>query len=217
VLFLAWIALVAVAFETPATLAADTGLPEPIVRISANGQSLRDLAKEIERRSGIAVVVPPSLAGQQITADVKARDWPTALLSLFRQHSTIMAWSPDGRPRRLYLLPPGGDTRDAPPVGNAPGEQRSSYAEEDATPPQGESSFARALREARRRVDDGSGDRGDEAAALGTDSTDDPESNDAAPPELKTFLDALRQSGSSAGSEAGEEGLPGFGSGGDTD
>ena len=217
VFLLAWTALLAAAFESPATLAADTDLPDPLVRINANGQSLQDLAREIERRSGIAVVVPPSLAGQHITADIQARDWPTALRSLFQQHSTIMAWSPDGRPRRLYLLPPGGDIRDAAPLGNAPGGQRSSFAEGGATPPQGERSFARALSEARRRVDDGSENRDGATAGPATDSPDDPQNDDDAPPEVKTFRDALRQSGSSAGAEAGEESFPGFGSGGDTD
>lgn len=64
---------------------------------------LVDVASELKRRGGIAIVVPRDLAADRISREVRAGTWTDAVREVFADYDYAAVTGPDGRLLRLFL------------------------------------------------------------------------------------------------------------------
>ncbi|MCU0736582.1 MAG: hypothetical protein MUF20_13875, partial [Methylotetracoccus sp.] len=94
----------AVAAEPSASAQAATSAERStVVHVRYSGERLGAVAQDLERRSGIAITVPPGLAGDRLSKDVRAGTWSEAVAQILRGYDYAAETDDQGNVRRILL------------------------------------------------------------------------------------------------------------------
>ncbi|MCU0733893.1 MAG: M12 family metallo-peptidase [Methylotetracoccus sp.] len=107
------------------------------VRVHYKDQRLSDLAKDLERRSGIAISVPSELAGDRVSRDIQAAAWSDLVKQVFDGYDYAAVLGDDGALQHIFLQTRVTRTAERPQGAKAPMPRRNRRAMADPTPTAG--------------------------------------------------------------------------------
>ncbi len=107
------------------------------VRVHYRDERLSDLAKDLERKSGIVISVPPELAGDRLSRDIHAAAWSDLVKQVFEGYDYAAILGEQGQLEHIFVQTRDTRTADRPQGGKAPALRRNRRAMTDPTPPSG--------------------------------------------------------------------------------